>query len=193
MGKKEAQKVKIEKENLDALNELSKAFENWIENNRDTAKKFDMSRKIAGFLGEALVFQRLKKHSGRIKAIWKGGTHKGYDIEVGTATPITISVRTASDACHKNNKHGDEYQWSFGWNDEDGANNPNLFYVCVDLRNLEKPPDFYVVPSRVIKRHFKQGRKENGGPKKWPWPRWHPKFKEIKKYKRWSPLWKRIG
>lgn len=99
-----------------------------------------------------------------------------------------ISVKTTWNALRCRGR-GDQkrpygYQWSLSWNDKNNTQDSRLFFIFVDLKKLETVPDLYIVPARVIKKHFKYGRHKD-----WNWPRYHPKIKEIERYKNnWNQL-----
>ena len=176
---------KITQNDIKHLENFIDHIETWIYRHKDTARKLEIGKKITGFIGEALTFRELKRHF-RVESAWKGGTHKGYDIYIGgKKKPIEISVKTTIYAYRpKGRVRAAEYQWSLSWGDKEQARNPNLFFVLVDLNNLQKKPDFYIIPSRIIRRHFRYGRR-----KVWSWPRYHPKPKEIQRYKgKWRQL-----
>lgn len=174
----------ITQKDLNYLNNFVDYIEWWAYKHKDTAKKLEIGKKITGFVGEALTFRELKKHF-KIEWVWKGGVQGGYDIHVkGSKTPIKISVKTTSNAFHSNKKSGDTYQWSLSWKDKETAEEGGLCYIFVDLKMLERRAVFYVVPSKVIRKHFKYKRRDG-----WNWPRYHPELKEINKYRsNWSLL-----
>lgn len=176
------ERTEITPEDREYLGDLVHHIEKWVKRHQETANKIEISKKITGFIGEAIVFQKLNKR--KIKSIWKGGTHKGYDICVeGSRRPYKISIKTTWNALRyrgrRDKKKPYEYQWSLSWSDKDSAKNPHLFFVFVDLRKLESTPDFYIVPSRIIlMKHFRYARREG-----WNWPRYHPPCDEMQRYK----------
>jgi hypothetical protein len=177
----------ISNEDIEYLSSFVDYIEKWATRHKETAQKLEIGRKITGFIGEALTSRELKKHF-RIECVWKGGAQGGYDIHFKRSKePIKISIKTTVDALRYKGR-GDKkkpygYQWSLGWGDEKHAKDPYLWFVFVDLKNLEGRPDFYIVPSRIIRKHFTYGTKAT-----WPWPRWHPRFKIMQKYRGKWPL-----
>lgn len=72
----------ITEKDINYLENFIDQIETWTYQHKDTARKLEIGKKITGFIGEALTFRELKKQF-RIESAWKGGTHKGYDIDIG--------------------------------------------------------------------------------------------------------------
>ena len=103
------------------------------------------------------------------------------------ATSLTVQVKTTRTAMRTRgrgkNKKPHHYEWDIGWPSA-RINLPNLFFALVDLREFERLPDVFVVPSETIFRYF-----EGGDPKTWTRARFHPDIEEMAEYKNnWSLL-----
>jgi hypothetical protein len=176
-------KEEITQKDIKYLTSLINYIETWAYRHSETVQKLEIGKKITGFVGEALTFRELKKHV-KIDCVWKGGAQGGYDIRIDRSkAPIRISVKTTFSALRtrgrgeKKRPYG--YQWSLGWGDKEHAKkNPSLIFIFVGLNKLEKRPDFYIVPSKIIREHFGSRRRTA-----WPWPRYHPKIKAMQKYR----------
>ncbi|MGC8622258.1 MAG: hypothetical protein ACP5U0_10120 [Caldisphaera sp.] len=196
MEKTQESQVEITTEDMRYLEDFVKYIKSWAKEHSETAKKLEISKKITGFIGEAITFVELKKKY-KVKSIWKGGLQKGYDIYIEGKDKIWLNVKTTFSALRErgrgDNKKPDHYEWDVGWSSAHAAKSMkrSLIFVFVDLKELKSEPDLFIIPSAVIEKYFlPHGRQAP----KWRRARYHPRVGEIEKYKsNWNILKNRLG
>jgi len=102
---------------------------------------------LAGVSGEYFVAAELSKR-GYIASITLKNT-KGIDVLVSnldTNKTVGVQVKTNS---------GSNRDWMMNKKAEDYFAD-NLFYVFVNLNNNQKPPDFFMVPSKTVAKYVKE-------------------------------------
>lgn len=113
--------------------------------------KNKLSSVLSGIAGEYFVAAELSKR-GYIATITLRNT-KGVDIlcsNIDTIKTIGIQVKTNRGSVHK-------------WMLNEKAENyfaDNLFYVFVNLNNNEKPPEYFIVPSKIVSEQCESTHKE---------------------------------
>jgi len=106
-----------------------------------------LSPLLGGVAGEYFVAAELSAR-GYIASITLRNT-KGMDIlcSSGNATK-TIGIQVKTNKSHKRN-------WMLNQKAEDYFAD-NLFYVFVNLNDGQKPPDYFIVPSKVVAAYVKE-------------------------------------
>jgi len=102
---------------------------------------------LAGVSGEYFVAAELSR-KGYIASITLRNT-KGVDIlcsnsDATKTVGIQVKTNSGSNRSWILNKKAEEYFAD------------NLFYVFVNLNNGQKPPDFFIVPSKIVAKHTKK-------------------------------------
>jgi hypothetical protein len=102
---------------------------------------------LAGVSGEYFVAAELSKN-GYIASITLRNT-KGVDIlcsnsDATKTIGIQVKTNSGSNRSWILNKKAEEYFAD------------NLFYVFVNLNNGQKPPDFFIVPSKIVAEYIKK-------------------------------------
>ena len=106
---------------------------------------------LSGVSGEYFVAGELSRR-GYIASITLRNT-KGIDVlvsNVAATRQVGLQVKT---------NHGDRKSWLLNKKAEDYFAD-NLFYVFVNLKNNTSRPDYYIVPSKVVAKHVKNGHVE---------------------------------
>src|SRR3989344_1895394 len=114
----------------------------------DKGQKEKLSSVLSGVAGEYSVAAELSKR-GLLASITLRNT-KGVDILCSNAEAtkaVGIQVKT---------NRGSARDWILHQKAEDYFAN-NLFYVFVNLNHNKQPPDFFIVPRKVVAKHAKTG------------------------------------
>lgn len=94
---------------------------------------------------------------------------------------VSLQVKTSVWALRQRGrgeaKKPHHYEWAMNWNSA-RQNEPNLFFVLVDLKGFADLPDVFIVPSSVIAKYY-----AGGDPETWRWPRYHELVENLEPYK----------
>ena len=109
---------------------------------------YKLNTVLAGVTGEYFVAAELSRQ-GYIASITLRNT-KGVDILCSNSSAtktVGIQVKTSS---------GSNRDWILNQKAEDYFAD-NLFYIFVNLNDNKKSPDFFIVPSKIVAKHTKEG------------------------------------